>query len=71
MASGEFPKVGRVGVPIARARDDEDPEVAGVEEAIAEVDAGFYVPSEEVDAWIDSWGTPNEIPMPQPRRRPT
>jgi predicted transcriptional regulator len=29
---------------------------------------GEAVPGEEVRAWIDSWGTSNELPRPQPRK---
>jgi predicted transcriptional regulator len=29
---------------------------------------GEGIPSEEVKAWIESWGTANELPRPQPRR---
>jgi predicted transcriptional regulator len=29
---------------------------------------GVGVPGDKVIAWIDSWGTPNELPPPQPRK---
>jgi len=29
---------------------------------------GIGVPWEEVSAWMKSWGTPNELPMPKPRK---
>lgn len=29
---------------------------------------GLAVPSAEVDAWVDSWGTDNELPRPRPRK---
>jgi predicted transcriptional regulator len=29
---------------------------------------GIGVPGAEVKAWIDSWGTTNELPRPQPRK---
>jgi predicted transcriptional regulator len=29
---------------------------------------GLAIPGDEVKAWIDSWGTPNELPRPQPRK---
>jgi predicted transcriptional regulator len=29
---------------------------------------GMAVPSEDVDAWVDSWGTANELPRPRPRK---
>lgn len=44
-------------------------ELAAVDEAIAELDAGLYIPGEEIEAWVESWGTENELPPPEPRRR--
>lgn len=41
-----------------------DPEVGGVEKGLAQLNAGLSVPLEAVEAWIDSWDTPNELPMP-------
>jgi predicted transcriptional regulator len=29
---------------------------------------GLAVPGDEVNAWVDSWGTTNELPPPQPRK---
>jgi predicted transcriptional regulator len=29
---------------------------------------GEAVPSEDVKAWVESWGTPNELPPPTPRK---
>jgi hypothetical protein len=29
---------------------------------------GMAVPGHEVKAWMDSWGTANELPPPQPRK---
>jgi predicted transcriptional regulator len=40
-------------------------ELAVTEAAIAELDAGGPTYShEEVRAWVESWGTPNELPPP-------
>lgn len=37
-----------------------------VREAIAEIDAGArMIPHAEVRAWVESWGTDNELPMPE------
>ena len=44
-------------------------EAAGIAEARAQLDAGFYVDAAEVDAWIDSIGTDHELPPPPARRR--
>lgn len=73
MSGGKSSKIGRLGFPSnpEQPRDDRDPEVVGVEQGLAELNAGLSVPLEDVDAWIDSWGTANELPMPQPRRRQT
>lgn len=43
--------------------------LAGVDEAIAQLDAGLGIPGEEIEAWVESWDTDNELPPPQPRRR--
>jgi predicted transcriptional regulator len=29
---------------------------------------GLAIPGDEVKAWIDSWGTANELPRPKPRK---
>lgn len=40
-----------------------------VQKGIDDVRAGRVVPFEEVQAWIESWDTPHELPMPKPRKR--
>jgi hypothetical protein len=40
-----------------------------VGDALVQVQNGQTIPSEEIDAWIDSWDTPNELPKPTPRNR--
>lgn len=40
-----------------------------IAEAEAEIAAGLLIPSSEVNAWIDSLGTPNPLPMPQAPKR--
>jgi len=40
-----------------------------IAEADGEIEAGLYVDSDEVDAWIDSIGTDHELPPPPTRRR--
>ena len=41
-------------------------------EAIKEVERSFEkeggIPFEKVEAWVKSWGTPNELPRPKPRK---
>jgi hypothetical protein len=43
-------------------------ETERIAEADAEIAAGFYVDSDDVDAWIDSIGTDHELPVPYTRR---
>jgi len=44
-------------------------EAAQIAEARADLDAGLYVDSVELGAWIDSIGTDHELPPPPTRRR--
>lgn len=42
-------------------------EIALIEEALAEADSGAPgIPHEDVVAWMRSWGTPDELPPPEP-----
>ena len=45
------------------ARDAKD---RAIRAAIEEADKGIFVSSEAVDRWMESWGTDNELPMPEP-----
>jgi predicted transcriptional regulator len=38
-------------------------------EAMAAYRAGRVVPHAKVAEWLDSWGTPNELPCPKPEPR--
>lgn len=40
--------------------------LAAIEEAIEEADEGVFVSGEAVIKWMESWGTENELPMPEP-----
>lgn len=44
-------------------------QVAHIKEGIRQADEGQTVPHEEVDAWMASLGTRNELPRPKPKRR--
>jgi predicted transcriptional regulator len=44
-------------------------EAARIAEARAELDAGLYVDSAEIGAWLHSIGTANPLPPPPTRRR--
>ena len=37
--------------------------------AAGKAEAGVLMPTAKVSAWIDSLGTDNELPMPQPSKR--
>jgi predicted transcriptional regulator len=43
---------------------DEAAEAAADAEAFADIEAGRVIPHEEVAAWLDTWGTPDEKPAP-------
>lgn len=36
-----------------------------IEAAIKEADKGYFVSSESMHRWMDSWGTENELPRPE------
>lgn len=42
-------------------------QVAGIKRAITSLDRGEGVPHERVKAWVESWGTNSERPMPKRR----
>ncbi len=42
-------------------------EAEGITRARASIAAGYYATSAEVNAWIDSLGTDNPLPVPYPR----
>jgi hypothetical protein len=42
-------------------------EAEGIARARASIAAGYYATSAEVDAWIDSLGSDNPLPVPYPR----
>ena len=43
-------------------------EAERIAEADTEIEAGLFVDSAEVHAWMDSFGTEHELPIPRPRR---
>ena len=49
---------------LARHMMDEAKRIA-ILEGIAAADAGQLIPHEDVKAWLNSWGTENELPPPQ------
>ena len=48
---------------------DETAEATADAEGLAQLDAGKGVPHDEVAAWLKTWGTPDETPMPESWRR--
>ena len=40
-------------------------QIAGIKQALASLDRGEGVPHEAVKAWVESWGTEDERPMPE------
>lgn len=43
-------------------------EAERIAKALASVEREGTIPFEEVEAWVESWGTPNELPTPKPRK---
>jgi predicted transcriptional regulator len=48
---------------------DEAAEAAADAAADAEIEAGQFVANDRVVEWLKSWGTPNELPCPEPESR--
>jgi predicted transcriptional regulator len=45
-------------------RDDEADQ-RRLAEARADIKAGRLIPNDEICAWLESWGTPDEKPVPE------
>ena len=43
--------------------------IEDIEAGLADAKAGRLIPHEEVDAWLASWGTKNELPAPRWKKR--
>lgn len=43
-------------------------EAQAIEEALQSAERDGTIPLEEVEAWVESWDTPNELPPPEPRK---
>jgi predicted transcriptional regulator len=48
----------------------EEWQIAAIEEGIAAAERGELIPHEEVQAWVESWGSEHELPCPSARRWP-
>jgi predicted transcriptional regulator len=44
---------------------DAGAEAAVDAEGLADIDAGRVIPHEEIVAWLETWGTPDERPAPE------
>jgi predicted transcriptional regulator len=44
--------------------DDESIDAGRHAQAMAEIAAGRLIPNDEVCAWLETWGTPDEKPAP-------
>src|SRR4051812_23666071 len=40
--------------------------LAAIEEGEREADKGIFISGAKVSEWLSSWGTPNELPAPEP-----
>lgn len=43
---------------------DDDADAKRHAEALADIEAGRLIPNDEVRAWLETWGTPDEKPAP-------
>ena len=44
--------------------EDEEADTLRFAQAMAEIEAGRLIPNDEVCAWLETWGTPDERPAP-------
>jgi predicted transcriptional regulator len=47
---------------------DTDADIAADAEGLADLDAGRVISHEAMKAWLQSWGTPEELPPPSPAK---
>ncbi len=69
MSDNKFYRAGNVSAPNNQPTDHSKRRKAGIRAAMAQVKNGQTVPAEDVEAWVNSWDAPNELPPPEPRRR--
>lgn len=60
------PKDDLITEALSRYIDDETDYRAAVDEALKEAEAGIFISGDKFLDWIKSWGTENELPMPDP-----
>ncbi len=44
--------------------EDDDSDARRHAEALADIAAGRLIPTAEISAWLETWGTPDEQPAP-------
>lgn len=69
MSGNNVDRLGRVNVPQALSAGDGQSRRAGIRAAMTQVKNGQTIPAEDVEAWVESWNTPDELAIPEPRRR--
>ena len=52
---------------IAKYLDINEWQVARIRQAMASMDAGKFIEHQAISDWVDSWGTENELPPPEPK----
>jgi predicted transcriptional regulator len=48
---------------------ERDAFLAAIDRGLADMKAGRVVPHAQVKAWVNSWGTEAELPLPKARKR--
>ena len=56
---------------VAAYMEEQRAYMAAIDEAIVEADKGIFISGEKISAWLNSWGTDNELPPPEPDIFPT
>jgi predicted transcriptional regulator len=51
---------------VAAYMEEQKARLAAIDEALAEVDKGAFVSGGRVSEWLSTWGTPEELPAPEP-----
>ena len=51
---------------VASYMEEQRAYLAAIDEAILEADKGVFISGERVSEWLNSWGTDNELPAPEP-----
>jgi predicted transcriptional regulator len=51
---------------VAGFMEDQEAYLAAIDEGLIEADKGVFVSGEAVFEWLESWGTDNVKPMPEP-----